>query len=270
MIDIHSHLLPGIDDGPKTWEQSIALCRSIVADGVTISVATPHLIDGVYDNTLSRVGPLVEQLNKRLQAENIPLKVLPGAEIDFSSRHVTTLSDDVPWLGGTSAVLLEMPVAVIPPAIFETIFTLRSRSIVPVIAHPERNEVLQDHPSKAQAWLDAGALLQLDAESLLGLWGHRAQRCAEYLLRKQLAHALATDAHSTDKRPPRLTKALQAAEALIGADARKLVNDGPVMILAGQALPAPLYNVTVNAPVNSRESRDRRHRRGGMLRHFFR
>ena len=243
MIDIHSHILPGVDDGPRNWEEAIALCRRIAEEGITTSVATPHLIDGVYDNILSRVEPLVQQLREHLRTAGVPLEVLAGAEVDFSSRRVTAADDELPTLGGSGAVLLEMPVAVVPPAIDETIFALRARGLQPVIAHPERNELLQEDPAMAANWVRAGALLQLDGDSLLGLWGRRVKRCSEALLQSGLVHALATDAHSVDRRPPRMRKALARATELLGAQAQRLTTDGPKAILAGNAPATPLYEI---------------------------
>jgi protein-tyrosine phosphatase len=243
VIDIHCHILPGIDDGPRDWDKSVALCRALVEDGIRTVVATPHLIDGVYENVSSRVGPLVAELDARLTKADIGLTVLAGAEVDFSSRHVTERTSELPALGGGPAVLLEMPVAVIPPAISQTIFVLRSRGLTPVFAHPERNELIQDEPALVREWIDAGALLQLDGDSLLGVWGRRTKTCAEQLLKRGLFHAMASDAHSTDKRPPRLTEALRRAVALVGEGAQALVTVGPERILAAGVVALPLYAV---------------------------
>ena len=264
MIDIHSHLLPGVDDGPRDWDASLALCKKVAEEGVRVSIATPHLIDGVYDNVVGRLAPLVRELNDRLADAQIALTVLIGAEVDFSSRHVTERTDDLPLLGGNRAVLLEMPVAVIPPAISETIFTLRSRGLTPVIAHPERNELVQDRPSLVRPWIDAGALLQVDAESLLGVWGHHTKRCAEHLVRRALVHAMATDAHSVDKRPPRMLAALERAAAIAGDDVRKLVDEGPRAILAGTPVATPLYRVDPQ-PAEERVGGERRSFFGRMF-----
>ena len=219
MIDIHSHLLPGIDDGPRDWEQSVELCRSVYEDGIRTSVATPHLIDGVYDNLRSRVEPLVAELNRRLTDAGIGLEVLAGAEVDISSGLITSASDELPRLGPGSSVLLEMPVAVVPAAMDEIIFALRSRGLIPVLAHPERNEVLQQRPTLARAWIKSGAALQLDGDSLLGVWGRHTQRCGERILQDGLFHAMASDAHSVDRRPPRLAEALDKLAAAFEGEA---------------------------------------------------
>lgn len=236
MIDIHSHLLPGIDDGPRTWEESLALCRQVAEQGVTTSIATPHLIDGVYNNTQSRLVSLVRELNERLVEAGIPLDVLPGAEVDVSSRHVLEITDELPRMGSGGAVLIEMPVAVVPPRIAETLFRVRARGLIPVLAHPERNEELQRKPDLAREWISAGAALQLDAESLLGLWGRHARACAEAVLRAGLYHAMASDAHSVERRPPRLDQALVRVRALVEGEAHRLVNEGPRALLAGNCL----------------------------------
>lgn len=236
MIDIHSHLLPGIDDGPKTWEESLALCREIAAQGVKTSVATPHLIDGVYNNTLSRVAMLTRELTDRLEHAAIGLEVRAGAEVDFSSRHILEVTEELPRIGGGAAVLIEMPVAVVPPRMADRLFQIRAHGLIPVLAHPERNEELQRRPALAREWVDAGAALQLDAESLLGLWGRHARACAETVLRDGCYHAMASDAHSVERRPPRLLQALDRASSLVRGDATRLVNEGPRALLAGQCL----------------------------------
>lgn len=241
MIDIHCHLLPGVDDGPKSWEQSLDLCRAMAANGITRAVATPHLIDGVYNNTLTRVRPLTDELNRRVQEAGIDLEILCGAEVDLSSRYVSMASDELPTLGGRGSVLLEMPMAVIPHAMAEIIFSARSQGFVPVLAHPERNEILQDNIALAEEWIRAGAALQLDGDSLLGDWGRGAKRCGEELLARGLFHAMASDAHSVERRPPKLRESLEVAIKLVGEDARKLVTTGPEQLLMGRCPETPMY-----------------------------
>jgi protein-tyrosine phosphatase len=241
MIDIHCHLLPGIDDGPKTWEQSIDLCRAMAANGIRRAVATPHLIDGVYNNTLSRVRPLATELNRRTSEAGIDLEVLCGAEVDLSSRYISMASDELPILGGGRSVLLEMPMAVIPHAMAEIIFSARAQGLIPILAHPERNEILQENLGLADEWIRAGAALQLDGDSLFGDWGQHAKRCGEELLARGLFHAMASDAHSIDRRPPKLREALEVAIGLVGEDARKLVTTGPELLLAGICPETPMY-----------------------------
>src|SRR6185436_16544449 len=139
VIDVHSHVLPGIDDGPKTWDQSVALCQALAADGVTTAVATPHVIDHVYPNTRSRVAPLVAELGARLAEAGVPLTVLAGGEVEMSCRHLTDPPfDDIPTLAGGRYVLIEVPATLVPRSFEALLFSLQARGVTPVIAHPER------------------------------------------------------------------------------------------------------------------------------------
>ena len=257
MIDIHCHLLPGIDDGPKDWTASLDLCRAMRDNGITKAVATPHLIDGVYANTRSKVEPLTAELVKRCRDADISLEILSGAEIDLSSTLVTSHSTETPLLGGGNAVLLEMPMAVLPHAMSEILFSIRSTGWVPVLAHPERNEILQENLDLAGQWIESGALLQLDGDSLLDVWGKRARRCGEALLVRGWIHAMASDAHSIDRRPPRLAEAVAAATNVVGSGAISTVTTGPSMILDGHPLPTPLFKPKLSK-AGSRSHRDGR------------
>lgn len=236
MIDIHCHLLPGIDDGPRTWDESLALCRAMVADGIQVAVTTPHLIDGVYENTLAVVRPMVAELNKKLEDEQIMLRVHAGAEIDISSRFVVEKKEELPILAGGPCVLLEMPVAVIPSALDRILFDLLSSGILPILAHPERNEHVQRDVSLVAGWHRAGAAIQVDAESLFGIWGRRAEHISMSMLRRGLVNALASDAHSCDRRPPRLRAAVDLAQEQIGEQAQILVTEGPAALLQGKRI----------------------------------
>jgi protein-tyrosine phosphatase len=248
MIDLHCHILPGIDDGPRNWDQAIELCRAMAGDGITRAFATPHLIDGVYENTLSIIEPLARQLRDRLTDANIALQIDVAAEIDISSRFVTGTDELTPTLA-SSAILLEMPVAVIPAAMSQILFRVRARGLLPLLAHPERNHFVQQNPRLTDDWISADALLQIDAESLLGIWGGSAQRCAEYLLTSGRAAVLASDAHSVDKRPPRLSAAVKRATSLLGPQATHLVVGAPERIISGHR-PEPIKPIQRREPSN--------------------
>lgn len=268
MIDIHCHLLPGIDDGPKTWDDSLALCHAMSANGIRTAVATPHLIDGIYNNVRSKIEPMVRDLNVRVKNEGITLEILAGAEIDLSSRHIASSSPDLPRLGGGNAVLLEMPMAVLPHAMDSILFGVRAQGLVPVLAHPERNELLQDDIDLAQGWIDAGALLQIDGDSLLGVWGSGAKYCAERLLSERLCHAMASDAHSVDRRPPRLRESLAAARVIVGPGVDVMVGAVARAILRGTTVPTPAYAVQDGLD-EAESTRRRKEGRGGWLGRIF-
>ncbi len=233
MIDIHCHLLPGIDDGPRNWEDSLDLCRAMVDDGIEHATTTPHLIDGVYENTSPVVQPLLLELRQRLREAGIALKLDVAAEIDISSRFVATDAPNIPTLSG-HGVLLEMPVSVVPHSMAQILFGVSARGYVPILAHPERNQLVQDQPDLVLEWVQTGAALQLDAESLLGIWGRGAERAAIRLLELGVVSALASDAHSTKRRPPRLTAGIERAVSLIGERGALLATEGPASLLRGE------------------------------------
>lgn len=264
MIDIHCHLLPGIDDGPRDWEQAVDLCRAMVEDGITRAITTPHFIDGVYENGRAVTGPLLTELIARLGDAGIALELDAAAEIDISSRLVSTGGQDIPSLGG-HAVLLEMPVAVVPHAMEHILFAVSSRGMVPVLAHPERNHLVQENPELAAAWVASGAVLQLDAESLFGIWGGGAKRCAETLLTRGLVGAVASDSHSCAKRPPRMTAARKRVLELLGAEADHLVLATPLALIGGTFAGLPELGELPPRPASSREDGPRR----GLLRRMF-
>jgi len=267
MIDIHCHVLPGIDDGPRSWEQSLDLCRAMVDNGIRQAIATPHLIDGIYQNTRSRVDPLVSELRERLRLADVPLDVLSGAEVDLACHLVSSPSDELPTLGGGKAVLLEMPVAVVPHAMADIIFSIRAQDLIPVLAHPERNELVQEDLDLVREWIRAGAAIQVDGDSFLGVWGRQSKRCAEKLLVAGLTHAIASDAHSCDRRPPRLRQALEKAVDIIGPEASALVTSGPRTILAGE-VPEAISGVG-NGTHEKSSTRRRRRSPTSMLGRFL-
>jgi protein-tyrosine phosphatase len=238
VIDVHSHLLPGIDDGPKSWDAALDLCRAVADDGVTVSVATPHVIDDVYANTTASVAALARELNDRLGTAGIPLTVFPGGEVSVGcARLVERWSDDVPTLAGGRYLLLELPVTLVPHSFENLVFSLCARGVRPIVAHPERCLAVQRDVEVARAWRRGGALLQVDAESILGLWEDGARRAAVAIVGEGLAHLLASDAHSCRRRPPRLAAAARAVENVAGPDmARFLTEEGPRRVVEG--LPA--------------------------------
>jgi protein-tyrosine phosphatase len=241
VIDVHSHLLPGVDDGPKSWDAALDLCRAVADDGVTISVATPHVIDGVYPNTTARVAALVRELNDRAGTAGIPLTVLPGGEVSVGcGRLVERWTDDVPTLAGGRHLLLELPVTLVPHAFEQLVFSLRARGVTPVVAHPERCLAVQRDVAVARAWRRNGALLQVDAESLLGLWEDGARRAAIAIVGEGLVHLLASDAHSCRRRPPRLAAAARVVADVAGPEmARFLVDEGPRRVVEGSPAGEP-------------------------------
>lgn len=240
MIDLHCHLLPGIDDGAQTLDESLELARLAVADGITHSVCTPHINIGRFDNDVRTISAAFEQLQQGLIDAGIPLKISMGAEVRISPEMMFLIEKDrIPYLGnwqGKKVLLLEMPHSHIPPGSDKLVKWLLSRNILPMIAHPERNRDVQKNPSALRPFIQMGCLFQLTASSITGAFGETSQAIAIDLLKQQLATVIATDAHNVKRRPPLLKEGLQAAAEVIGeAAATQLVLDNPLVIIESSA-----------------------------------
>ena len=233
-VDIHCHCLPGLDDGPATVEEAVALCRALVADGVTVAVATPHQL-GRYDlrNGATEVRQAVAKLRDVLAAEGVPLRVEAGADVRVDERlprlldvgHVLTLADN-----GVYA-LLELPhETYIEP--LPLVRMLVARGLRPIVSHPERHEHVARHSKLVLPWLQHGATLQVTAGSLAGDFGGVAERCAWDLVTAGSVAFVASDAHGATRRPPRMTAAIELIERRLGrAAARRLCLDNPRRVL---------------------------------------
>lgn len=235
MIDLHNHLLPSIDDGAPDLAAAIALARVAVDDGITHLVCTPHIHPGRYDNTPNSINQALTQFQQGLIEHNIPLKVSAAAEVRFGMELMIGIkTNSIPMLGlwhDKQVLLLEFPHSEIPFGAERLTAWLLQHSIVPMIAHPERNKGLMRDPNKLKPFIDQGCLLQVTAGSVAGNFGEAAQDLAHQLLEKNLVTILASDAHNVDHRPPVLSAGLAVACDLIGADAaQRLVFDNPWQI----------------------------------------
>ncbi|HHL38940.1 MAG TPA: capsular biosynthesis protein [Deltaproteobacteria bacterium] len=237
MIDLHAHILPDMDDGPDDWDEALAMCRAAMDDGITRLAATVHTNDGVYDNDARKIAARVGELEGRMKAAGgfDGIEIMIGAEAGISPDLADRVRDgSIPTINGKNHLLVELPFNSMPLRLEETLFALRANGILPILAHPERNRVVQDSPAALERIVRAGALVQVTASSLEGTFGKGAARCAERLLRAGLVHNIATDAHSTGGRPPVLSGAFRRAKRLIGErGARMLVEEIPAMIADG-------------------------------------
>lgn len=244
MIDIHTHLLPGIDDGPDSMEESVRMATAAWNAGVRTMVCTPHMI-AHYPTDPAEVHAAVAELTEELGRADIPLRVVPGGEISID--HLPRLSDEqlrLASLGGQGGwVLLEMPFTGWPMDLPRVLHDLELRGYGAVLAHPERAEAVQRQPDRLRDIVGRGALLQLTAGSFLGEHGEPARRTAEVLLAGGIAHVMASDAHSPGPwRPPELSPGVRAAADAIDVHVQSLewmVNEGPAAILAGGPVRPP-------------------------------
>ena len=233
MIDVHCHLLPGIDDGPEGWSTSIEMARLAAADGIATIACTPHIYPGLFDNDSVSIAALVEAMRKRLDEERIPLRLAAGADAHLTPELLDRVkAGTAPTLAGSRYLLLEPSHTMAPPRFAESVFDFLAAGYVPVITHPERLAWIRAHYAAFRSLVRSGVWLQVTAGSLCGRFGRQARYFAEKLLEDGLVHVLATDAHGARHRAPLLAEGRDAAERRVGAEeSTRLVVDRPQAIL---------------------------------------
>ncbi|MBI2941983.1 MAG: hypothetical protein HYY04_16255 [Chloroflexi bacterium] len=244
MIDVHAHILPGIDDGADSLAQSVEMARVAATDGVAGLVATPHCSNWAFTGGIVEIQRLAGEVQTALDEEQIPVRVLSGSEAYFGPELIGEVARGLaPTLNGSRYLLAELPLQQSILRFADLLFQLQVRGIVVILAHVERYTFVQERPEAVIELAQRGVVLQVNASSLIGVPGSRPRATAELLLRHNLAHLLASDAHSPVQRPPRLSEGVTAAAALIGGEAaRSLVETVPRAIVedAEINLPEPL------------------------------
>lgn len=234
MIDLHSHILPGIDDGSRSLEMSIAMARIAVADGIHTMACTPHIYPGLYMNDTAGIRAARDALQVELDERGIALQLTTGADVHLVPALIDGLrAGTIPTLHGTRYLLLEPSHHVAPPRFAEHVFGLVAEGYTPVITHPERLTWIEDHFSTFVDLVRQGCWMQVTAAALTGMFGPRAKYWGERFLGEGLTHLLATDCHSDGRRVPVLSQGLAVAERIVGSEeARQLVQGRPAAILA--------------------------------------
>lgn len=242
MIDIHSHVLPGIDDGTKEIDEALALCRLASERGTEVMVATPHHKPGSYSNPRDHILQRVEDIQKRIDAAGIALKIAPGCEIFADSGLPEKIAQGAVMTYGDARkhILLEFSFQQYPVNVDDMIFRLRLASITPVIAHPERIRYFQEDVDRLEALVRRGALAQITASSLTGAFGSRVREISEEMIGRRCIHFLASDCHNLSGRSPGLARALGRLRELVGSEeATRMVLDNPAALLEGREVQAP-------------------------------
>ena len=238
-VDMHCHCLPGLDDGPATTAEALELCRALCEDGITTVIATSHQL-GRYDGCceVPRVRSAVSALNAVLAEKAIPLMLAAGADVRVDERIPALLEEDsVLTLADLGRhLLLELPAEIfidLKPLLVE----LAAKGIEAVVCHPERNLFLTRNPQAVWPWLQQGAFLQVTAGSLLGEFGSAAARSAWYWMSRGMVALVATDAHDTDGRRPRMSAAIELISERLGyLEAKRLCINNPLRVWNGQDL----------------------------------
>lgn len=214
MLDLHVHVLPGIDDGPRNLDDALKLARALVADGIEHVVATPHIYPGVFDNTPHRIAEAFERLQTAVTAEGLALTMTWAAEVRICPEIIDWLEHRrLPLLDGSlvgpSTALIELPDGQIPVGTDRLAGLMLERGITPLIAHPERNKAVMEQPSRLEALRRMGCRFQLTAGSVIGEFGSKAHATARHLLDADWADVVASDAHNLSGRKPRMSAARQ-------------------------------------------------------------
>ena len=232
MIDIHSHILPGIDDGAKDLNESLALLNIARNDGITHMVATPHIHIGRFNNSASQLYSELANLKAQALVNNIGIKLAVAAEVRLDVELMSlVLGNKLPFIGTLNSVnylLLELPHSHVPQGYDKFINWLAKQNIKVIIPHPERNRDIQANPFYIERLKQLGCEFQLTASSIEGAWGETAKNISIDMLKKGLVTYVASDAHSVKRRPPILSKAKKIVSELIGQnDAHDLFFTNP-------------------------------------------
>lgn len=235
MIDIHTHILPEVDDGARSWEMAVRMCHLAAEDGIEHLVATPHASPHFpYDRPWLRT--VLDELRRRVGPQ--PALSL-GCDFHVSIENLDALAEDPHrfTIESTPYLLIELSNFSVPPTITATFEEMLARGLVPIITHPERNPLLQENPGRILEWASLGCPVQVTASAITGQWGARARDVARGLLDRRAVHLLASDCHNLEGRPPGLSAARDAVAAVYGAEiAQALVSDNPRAIVSGQPL----------------------------------
>lgn len=237
MIDLHSHILPSVDDGASSLDISLDMARMAVEDGIEVMACTPHFMPGMYDNTSEDIRKRVENLNHELMDRDINLALVAGADAHIRPDFLACLrSGDILTLHDSRYVLFEPPHNVMPQRLEDLLFNISVSGYTPILTHPERLKWIEHSYPVMQKLAASGVWMQITSGSLTGRFGKRPQYWAQRMLAEGLVSILATDAHNVRSRPPLLAEGQEIARAELGPEeAHNLVVDRPICVLENRA-----------------------------------
>ncbi|WP_377887491.1 tyrosine-protein phosphatase [Alkalihalobacillus sp. R86527] len=236
MIDIHSHILPGIDDGAKTIEDSLAMARQASDQGITKIVASPHHRNGAFENERLSILKEVDLLNTTLQQEGIDIEILPGQENRIYGELIEDIhGEELLTVNETGIyMLIEFPSSHLPRYANKLLFDLQVNGFIPIIVHPERNREIMENPDRLYKLIKEGALSQLTGSSVTGKMGKKIQKFSMDLIYHNLAHFVASDAHNVTNRPFDLRTAMEAVEREFDMSTRYMLQENAVEMIEGK------------------------------------
>jgi protein-tyrosine phosphatase len=237
MIDLHTHFLPDWDDGAKDWEEAARMARAAEKDGITKIGLTPHLYRLTkHSDDLGLFEQRMEEF--RWWAERYPVAFYRGAEVYLHDQIVENIKKNNLTVNNSCYVFIEFPADSVIAGVKDLFYQIMLEGYIPIISHPERNIVFGRRPGLLYDLVSMGALAQVTAKSILGEFGHEARDAAEVLLKHNLVHIIASDAHDLENRPPRLRRAVERATKIVGEEkAQAMVTEIPQAILDNRAIP---------------------------------
>jgi protein-tyrosine phosphatase len=236
MVDLHCHILPGLDDGPKTIEESMAMAESAIGDGITHVVATPHS-NSRFHFDFARVRQLRDELQAAIGDK---LQLATGCDFHLNPENLDYLRKDAPHycINQQDYLLVEFNEFSIPPSMDQTLHEIQLAGMRPIITHPERNAILRAHPERLKKWVRLGCFVQVTGGSITGTFGPRSQKDALQWIGDGLVHFVASDAHNTRTRVLQLQPAYTAVSAQFGEEkVQALFQDNPLAAFEGRELP---------------------------------
>jgi protein-tyrosine phosphatase len=240
MIDLHSHILHGIDDGAVDMDMSVAMAKLAVADGTRVLACTSHFMPGVYDNTIDILNHAVAELTDVLAEQQIPLKLVVGGDLHIAAELEAQLNRQaVPTIANSRYFLFEPPHHVAPPNLAKYCERLLGAGFIPILTHPERLTWIENHYDLICELDEIGVPLQLTAKSVTGAFGKRPKYWSDRMLEEGRVDFIASDAHNISSRPPGLSKAYECVEKRLGSEAAcKMVDTNPSLVLQDKPLVA--------------------------------
>lgn len=235
MIDIHCHILPGIDDGAKHMSETIVMAKKAVQEGIDTIIATPHHRNERYENEKKDILVKVNEVNRVLSKEGISLKVLAGQETrifgefleEYEAGKIVTLAD-------SSYVFIELPSGHVPRYTEKLLYDIQLEGLTPIIVHPERNSEIVERPDLVYQLVKSGALTQVTAASLCGQFGKKIKTFSQQLIEANLTHFIASDAHNTKNRIFKMAEAFDHIESRYGVDMVYLFTENAELLVEGQ------------------------------------
>jgi len=235
MIDIHCHILSGIDDGAQTRDDSLKMAKLAIEEGITTIIATPHHNNGKYENPKASILEKVAELNRVLQAEKLPLTILPGQETRITGEFIEDWENGrILPLNQTQYLFVEFPSSHVPRYAEKMLYDLQLKGLIPIIVHPERNQEIHERPEILYQLVKKGASAQLTAGSLCGKFGKKVKRFSEQLIEANLIHFVASDAHNITSRAFHLEHAYEVVEDKYGIDMLYLFRENAELLVEGK------------------------------------